>query len=73
MIIEMGKNGMVITNGDLAHRIADAEYYIGVALATGNTRNKRKWMKRKKELEELWEKEKASMGKERGEYEDTEV
>ena len=37
----------------LADKIADANYYLGVAMATGNTRNKRKWLKRLKELNAL--------------------
>ena len=50
MIIEYKNGEQIINNNTLADRIADANYYLGVAMATGNTRNKRKWLKRLKEL-----------------------
>ena len=53
MIIEYKNGEQIISNNTLADRIADANYYLGVAKATGNTRNKRKWLKRLKELNAL--------------------
>ncbi len=50
MIIEYKDGEQIISHNTLADKIADANYYLGVAMATGNTRNKRKWLKRLKEL-----------------------
>jgi len=51
MIIEY-KNGECTTiNDDLAHKIDDTHYYLAVAMVSGNTRRKRYWLKRIKELE----------------------
>ena len=51
MIIEYKNGERIITHNSLADKIADANYYLGCAMASGNTRNKRKWLKRLKELE----------------------
>ncbi len=53
MIIEYKNGEQIISHNTLADKIADANYYLGVAMATGNTRNKRKWLKRLKELNAL--------------------
>ena len=50
MIIEYKDGEQIISHDTLADKIADANYYLAVAMATGNTRNKRKWLKRLKEL-----------------------
>jgi len=50
MIIEYKNGEQIISHNTLADKMADANYYLGVAMATGNTRNKRKWLKRLKEL-----------------------
>lgn len=51
MIIEY-KNGECVTiNNDIAHKIDDANYYLTVAMVNSNTRRKRYWLKRIKELE----------------------
>jgi hypothetical protein len=52
MIIEYKDGEQIITHNSLADKIADAHYYLGVAMASGNMRNKRKWLKRLKELNE---------------------
>lgn len=53
MIIEYKNGERIVTNNSLADKIADAEYYLGVAMASGNTRNKRKWLKELKRLREI--------------------
>lgn len=53
MIIEYINGERKITNNSLADKIADAEYYLGVALASGNTRNKKKWLKELNRLHNL--------------------
>ena len=50
MIIEHKGGETIVTNGDIAHRLADAHYYLGIAMATGNRRRKRYWLKRIEEL-----------------------
>lgn len=57
MIIEQKGGETIVTNGDISHRLADAHYYLGIAMATGNRRRKRYWLKRIEELNT--EKEKA--------------
>lgn len=57
MIIEYKNGEQIISQNTLADKIADANYYLGIAMATGNTRNKRKWLKRLKELNALVDKE----------------
>ena len=52
MIIEYKNGERIVTHNSLADQIADANYYLGCAMASGNTRNKRKWLKRLKELNE---------------------
>lgn len=51
MIVEQKNGERVISHNSIADKIADAYYYLGVAMASGNTRNKKKWLKRLKELE----------------------
>ena len=51
MIIEYKNGECITTNDDVAHKIADAYYYLTIAMATGNTRRKKYWLKRIKELE----------------------
>ena len=50
MIIEYKGGETIITNGDIAHRLADAYYYLGIAMATGNRRRKKYWLKKIEEL-----------------------
>lgn len=57
MIIEHKGGETIVTNNDIAHRLADALYYLGVAMATGNRRRKRYWLKRIEELNAEKEKE----------------
>ena len=46
------KNGVrITTNDDIAHRLEDANYYLTIAMVTGNTRRKKYWLKKIKELE----------------------
>ena len=52
MIIEYKDGKRIVTNNSISDQIADANYYLGCAMTSGNTRNKRKWLKRLKELEE---------------------
>ena len=51
MIIEHKGGKTIVTNNDIAHKIADANYYLTIAMVTGNTRRKRYWLKKIKELE----------------------
>ena len=53
MIIEYKNGERIVTHNSLADKIANAEYYIGVAMASGNSRNKKKWLKELKRLQEL--------------------
>ena len=53
MIIEYKNGERIVSHNSLADKIADAEYYLGVAMASGNSRNKRKWLKELKRLQEL--------------------
>ena len=55
MIIEYKNGERIVSNNSLADKIADAEYYLGVALASGNTRNKKKWLRELKKLRALQE------------------
>ena len=55
MIVEYKNGQTVVTNNSIADRIADAQYYLGVAMASGNRRNKKKWSKELKRLYELSE------------------
>lgn len=50
MIIEHKSGETIITNDDISHRLADAYYYLGIAMATGNKRRKKYWLKRIEEL-----------------------
>lgn len=50
MIIEHKGGETIVTNDDISHRLADAHYYLGIAMATGNRRRKRYWLKRIEEL-----------------------
>ena len=51
MVIEYKDGETIVTHNSLADKIADANYYLAVAMATGNRRNKRKWLRKIKELE----------------------
>ena len=53
MIIEYKNGKRIVTNNTLADKIADADYYLGIAMASGNTRNKKKWLKEIKRLRSL--------------------
>ena len=53
MIIEYKNGERIVTHNSLADKIANAEYYLGVAMASGNSRNKKKWLKELKRLQEL--------------------
>ena len=53
MIIEYKNGERIVSNNSLADKIADAQYYLGVAMASGNSRNKKKWMRELKRLEAL--------------------
>lgn len=53
MIIEYKNGERIVTNNTLADKIADADYYLGIAMASGNTRNKKKWLKEIKRLRAL--------------------
>jgi len=50
MIIEHKGRETIVKNDDIPHRLADAHYYLGIAMATGNRRRKRYWLKRIEEL-----------------------
>ena len=50
MITEYKGGETIFTNVDIPHRLADAYYYLGIAMAAGNRRRKRFWLKRIKEL-----------------------
>ena len=50
MIIEYKSRETIVTNDDIPHRLADAHYYLGIAMATGNKRRKKYWLKRIEEL-----------------------
>lgn len=53
MIIEYKNGERIVTNNTLADKIADADYYLGIAMASGNTRNKKKWLREIKRLRAL--------------------
>ena len=46
MIIEHKDGETIVMNNDISHRLADAHYYLGIAMATGNRRRKKYWLKR---------------------------
>ena len=50
MIIEHKGGETIVTNNDISNRLADAHYYLGVAMVTGNRRRKKYWLKRIEEL-----------------------
>ena len=50
MIIEYKRGTTIVTNDDISHRLADAHYYLGIAMVTGNRRRKKYWLKRIEEL-----------------------
>ena len=52
MIIEYNGEETIVTNDDISHRLADAHYYLGIAMATWNMRRKKYWLKRIEELNE---------------------
>ena len=56
MIIEHKSGETIVTNDDISHRLADAHYYLGIAMATGNMRRKKYWLKRIEELKTRKEK-----------------
>ena len=51
MIVEYKNGKCITTNDDIAHRLADANYYLTIAMVTGNTQRKKYWLKKIKELE----------------------
>ena len=53
MIIEYKNGERIVSNNSLADKIADAQYYLGVAMASGNSRNKKKWLREIKRLQAL--------------------
>lgn len=53
MVIEYKNGERIVSNNSLADKIADAEYYLGVAMASGNSRNKKKWLRELKKLKAL--------------------
>ena len=53
MTIEYKDGSTIVANNDIAHRLADAEYYLAVAMISGNRRRKKYWLKRIKELESI--------------------
>lgn len=53
MIIEYKNGERIVSHNSLADKIADAEYYLGVAMASHNLRNKKKWLRELKRLEAL--------------------
>jgi hypothetical protein len=50
MIIEYNEGQTTITNKDIAHRIADADYYCAINMINGNTKRKKYWLR---EIEKL--------------------
>lgn len=58
MIIEHKDGETIVMNNDISHRLADAHYYLGIAMATGNRRRKKYWLKRIEELNARKEKSK---------------
>ena len=50
MIIKNNGGQITITNNDIAHKIADAEYYCAIAMINGNTKRKKYWLR---EIEKL--------------------
>lgn len=55
MIIEYKNGKRIVSNNSLADKIADAEYYLGVAMVSHNSRNKKKWLRELKRLRVLQE------------------
>lgn len=53
MVIEYKNGERIVSNNSLADKIADAEYYLGVAMASGNSRNKKKWLRELNRLKAL--------------------
>ena len=51
MIIEYKNGERIVKNKSLADNLADANYYLGVAMAAGNIRGKKYWLNKIKELE----------------------
>lgn len=52
MIIEYKNGSMTVTNNDIAHKIADAEYYLTVAMVNGNRKRKKHWLRVIEKLKE---------------------
>lgn len=50
MIIEYNGKQKTIINNDIAHKIADAEYYCTIAMINGNTKRRKYWLR---EIEKL--------------------
>ena len=50
MIIEHKGGITIVKNNDISHRFTDAFYYLGIAMATGNRKRKRYWLKRIEKL-----------------------
>lgn len=53
MIIEYKNGECTKTHDSVADRLADAYYYLAVAMVTGNRRRKKHWLKKIKELESI--------------------
>lgn len=45
MITEYKNGSMTATNNDIQGRIADAEYYLAIAMVNGNSKRKRHWLR----------------------------
>lgn len=52
MIIESKNGSVTVTNNDIAHKIADAEYYLAIAMVNGNRRRKKHWLRVIEQLKE---------------------
>ena len=52
MITEYKNGNMTVTNNDIAHKIADAEYYLAIAMVNGNSKRKKHWLRVIEQLKE---------------------
>ena len=55
MIIEYKNGERLVINNSLSDKIADANYYLAIAMASGNHRNKKKWLREINRLKKLQE------------------
>ena len=58
MIVEYRDNTTTVTNNDVEHKIADAEYYLAIAMINGNRKRKRYWLKKIEQLRQELENKK---------------